>query len=237
MLPVYLDHVLYPTLTDSGFVTEVHHVTGTGENAGVVYCEMQGRENSDQSLLMRALVRDHARSCVLRACDTRTAAEPEHLPGGERLPRGDGVRQSSARASARMRVCTHASRSRARSGIMANLRSLTADTVRKYHRDYYRPENLCVIVSGDVEPEAIFAAMQVIEDRAAEDKRAPHVRCVVRSRARARMCARAHAWCARSPWSRKESPLASNKHVVRGVPPAHPRALRLSWRPTEPRVR
>ena len=35
---------------DSGFVTEVHHVTGKGEDAGVVYCEMQGRENSGESL-------------------------------------------------------------------------------------------------------------------------------------------------------------------------------------------
>lgn len=25
---------------------EVHHINGEGEDAGVVYCEMQGRENS-----------------------------------------------------------------------------------------------------------------------------------------------------------------------------------------------
>ena len=31
--------------TNSGYVTEVHHVNGDGEDAGVVYCEMQGREN------------------------------------------------------------------------------------------------------------------------------------------------------------------------------------------------
>lgn len=36
LLPVYLEHILYPTLTDSGFVTEVHHINGEGENAGVV---------------------------------------------------------------------------------------------------------------------------------------------------------------------------------------------------------
>ena len=41
MLHVYLDHILFPTLTEAGFVTEVHHINGEGQNAGVVYCEMQ----------------------------------------------------------------------------------------------------------------------------------------------------------------------------------------------------
>lgn len=41
ILPVYLDHILFPTLTESGFETEVHHINGEGEDAGVVYCEMQ----------------------------------------------------------------------------------------------------------------------------------------------------------------------------------------------------
>lgn len=49
LLPVYLDHLLYPTLTDAGYTTEVHHINGEGENAGVVYCEMQARENTGES--------------------------------------------------------------------------------------------------------------------------------------------------------------------------------------------
>lgn len=40
-----MDHVLYPTLKDTGFTTEVYHVNGKGEDAGVVYSEMQGVEN------------------------------------------------------------------------------------------------------------------------------------------------------------------------------------------------
>ena len=55
MLPIYADHILYPTLSDACFTTEVHHVTGEGEDKGVVYCEMQGRENSDSSLIDRAV--------------------------------------------------------------------------------------------------------------------------------------------------------------------------------------
>ncbi|XP_041971152.1 uncharacterized protein C05D11.1-like [Aricia agestis] len=49
LLPIYIDHILQPTLTDEGFITEVHHIDGDGEDAGVVYCEMQGRENTADS--------------------------------------------------------------------------------------------------------------------------------------------------------------------------------------------
>ncbi|KAF2733728.1 zinc metalloprotease-like protein [Polyplosphaeria fusca] len=51
LLPIYLDHVVVPTLTDSGCYTEVHHVDGNGYDAGVVYSEMQGRENLQGDLM------------------------------------------------------------------------------------------------------------------------------------------------------------------------------------------
>lgn len=51
MLPVYLDHVFFPTLTSEGFTTEVYHVNGKGQDAGVVFSEMQGRENSPADLM------------------------------------------------------------------------------------------------------------------------------------------------------------------------------------------
>ena len=50
LLPVYADHVLYPVLTEAGYTTEVHHVNGEGQDAGVVYCEMQARENTSYSV-------------------------------------------------------------------------------------------------------------------------------------------------------------------------------------------
>lgn len=51
LLPIFVDHILYPTLTESGCYTEVHHVNGKGEDAGVVYSEMQGIENTGPSLM------------------------------------------------------------------------------------------------------------------------------------------------------------------------------------------
>src|SRR5690348_3437230 len=34
ILPIYLDHLIVPTLTDAGCYTEVHHIDGKGEDAG-----------------------------------------------------------------------------------------------------------------------------------------------------------------------------------------------------------
>lgn len=51
ILPLYLEHVLLPTLTDEGVVTEVWHVDGEGNDAGVVYSEMQSVENSGPEIM------------------------------------------------------------------------------------------------------------------------------------------------------------------------------------------
>eukprot|EP01134_Creolimax_fragrantissima_P004653 CFRG4653T1 len=55
LLPVYLDHILFPTITDSGCYTEVHHINGDGEDSGVVYAEMQARENTCSSLMFNRI--------------------------------------------------------------------------------------------------------------------------------------------------------------------------------------
>jgi Zn-dependent M16 (insulinase) family peptidase len=51
LLPIYVDHILYPTMTHAGFVTEVHHIDPKGADSGVVYSEMQGRENTASDLM------------------------------------------------------------------------------------------------------------------------------------------------------------------------------------------
>ncbi|KAH8118860.1 Metalloenzyme, LuxS/M16 peptidase-like protein, partial [Phellopilus nigrolimitatus] len=50
LLPVYMDHIFFPGLTDNDFFTEVHHIDPKGKNAGVVYSEMAGRESSSNDL-------------------------------------------------------------------------------------------------------------------------------------------------------------------------------------------
>ncbi|KIJ21665.1 hypothetical protein PAXINDRAFT_63491 [Paxillus involutus ATCC 200175] len=51
LLPIYLDHILYPTMSNAAFLTEVHHLNAKGEDSGVVYSEMQGRENTSGDLM------------------------------------------------------------------------------------------------------------------------------------------------------------------------------------------
>uniref|UniRef100_A0A1S4GM16 Uncharacterized protein n=1 Tax=Anopheles gambiae TaxID=7165 RepID=A0A1S4GM16_ANOGA len=121
LLPVYLDHILYPTLTDSGFVTEVHHITGQGEDGGVVYCEMQGRENTGESRVNLELLR---------------AVYPNSGYSAET------------------------------GGILSNLRtSTTNEKVRAYHAAFYRPDNLHVIITGQIKPDDIFKALEPIEEK------------------------------------------------------------------------
>ena len=57
ILPVYLEHMLFPTLTDAGCMTEVHHVDGRGHDVGVVYSEMQGVQNTQESLMNEKAVK------------------------------------------------------------------------------------------------------------------------------------------------------------------------------------
>ncbi|XP_045129577.1 uncharacterized protein C05D11.1-like [Portunus trituberculatus] len=122
LLPIYLDHLLYPTLTDSAFTTEVYHITGEGEDAGVVYSEMQGRENTDGDRTLRALLR-------------------------AMYPEGSGYRSETG-------------------GIMKNLRESTSnEKIQDYHRAFYRPENLHIVITGMVGADQVFEALEPIEQK------------------------------------------------------------------------
>ncbi|KAI8354385.1 Metalloenzyme, LuxS/M16 peptidase-like protein [Mortierella sp. GBAus27b] len=121
IMPIYIDHILYPTITDAAYYTEVHNINGDGENAGVVYCEMQGRENNASSIMEQRRQR---------------TMYPENI--GYRYDTG---------------------------GLMSCLRSLTAEKIRQYHRDYYRPDNLCLIISGQVDHNKLLEALGPVEER------------------------------------------------------------------------
>ncbi|OSD05304.1 hypothetical protein PYCCODRAFT_1362169 [Trametes coccinea BRFM310] len=104
LLPIYLDHILYPTLPEAGFITEVHHIDGQGQDSGVVYSEMQGCENSTVELMALRMQR------LL-------------------YPPGSAYRSETG-------------------GLMEALRVLTIDQIRDYHRAYYVPHNLTLVVTG-----------------------------------------------------------------------------------------
>jgi len=129
ILPVYLEHVLLPTLTDAGCYTEVFHVDGTGHDAGVVYSEMQGTQNNSAEVM------------DLRA---RRLLYPENV----------GFRYETG-------------------GLMANLRKLTADRIRAFHKQMYQPKNLCLVLIGEVDHNNLLDILDKFEDSVAGDL--PHI--------------------------------------------------------------
>jgi len=104
ILPIFVDHILYPTITKAGFTTEVHHIDPQGEDSGVVYSEMQGRENTPGDLM---------------------SLQAQRLLN----PPGSGYRSETG-------------------GLMEALRKLTVEQIREYHKTYYVPHNLSIIVTG-----------------------------------------------------------------------------------------
>ncbi|XP_063708815.1 uncharacterized protein C05D11.1-like [Culicoides brevitarsis] len=120
-LPIYLDHILYPLLTDEAFITEVHHVTGEATDGGVVYCEMQGVENTASNRTQMELMKNVYP-------DTGYAF---HV-----------------------------------GGLMKNLReSTTNEKIKEYHRKFYSPDNLTIIITGQVDPNSVFEALLPIEEK------------------------------------------------------------------------
>ncbi|KAJ4486251.1 Metalloenzyme, LuxS/M16 peptidase-like protein [Lentinula aciculospora] len=101
LLPIYVDHILYPTITKAGFV---HHIDGKGHDSGVVYSEMQGRENTSGDLMALRMQ---------RLLD----------------PPSSAYRSETG-------------------GLMEALRRLTVEQIREYHKSYYVPHNLSLIVTG-----------------------------------------------------------------------------------------
>jgi Zn-dependent M16 (insulinase) family peptidase len=119
ILPVYLEHIIAPTLTDAGCYTEVHHIDGTGNDAGVVYSEMQGVQHNSSELI------------DLRA---RRLLYPESV----------GFRYETG-------------------GMMEQLRVLTAQRIRDFHRELYQPKNLCLVITGEVHHENMLEILDQFE--------------------------------------------------------------------------
>lgn len=118
LLPVYLDHLINPVLTDEACTTEVYHIDPeTFQDKGVVYSEMEGIESQSwfiTSLEMQRLLFD----------------------------KDSGYKSETG-------------------GLTANLRNLTNDEIRQFHKDMYSPDNMCLIITGNVPEDEL---LQIVED-------------------------------------------------------------------------
>ncbi|KAK2630019.1 hypothetical protein QTJ16_000839 [Diplocarpon rosae] len=120
ILPVYLEHVILPTLTDEGCYTEVWHIDGEGNDAGVVYSEMQGVQNNGPEII------------DIRA---RRLLYPENV----------GFRYETG-------------------GLMENLRVLTPERIRTFHKEMYQPKNLCLVLVGEVDKDHLLHILDEFEE-------------------------------------------------------------------------
>ncbi|EDO00209.1 hypothetical protein SS1G_03069 [Sclerotinia sclerotiorum 1980 UF-70] len=129
ILPVYLEHLILPTLTEEGCYTEVHHIDGEGNDAGVVYSEMQGVQNTGSDIM------------DLRA---RQLLYPENI----------GFRYETG-------------------GLMENLRILTPERIRAFHKEMYQPKNLCLILIGEVDQDELLDILDTFEEGILDDIPSP----------------------------------------------------------------
>lgn len=128
LLPAFVDHVLRPRISRAAFMSEVYYTTSECKEAGVVFCEMHGRENTEDDLADTALR------------TTLFAGTPLALSSG---------------------------------GICSHIRDLTAETIQRYHDDYYVGHNVSILVGGsDIDPAAFLDSLRnVLDDIAKTDKR------------------------------------------------------------------
>ncbi|GAA5994146.1 hypothetical protein JCM5350_000581 [Sporobolomyces pararoseus] len=123
MVPVYLDHIFFPLLTESIFKTEIYHINGKGEEGGTVFSEMQGIVSSPEE--------------VMGLAESRALYETQN-----------GYRSETG-------------------GRLENLRKLTLAKIIAYHKKYYVPQNVTVVITGQsVDPRRLLTTInQEIEPR------------------------------------------------------------------------
>ncbi|KAI8960573.1 Metalloenzyme, LuxS/M16 peptidase-like protein [Daldinia sp. FL1419] len=125
ILPVYLEHLIVPTITDAACLTEVHHIDGEGNDAGVVYSEMQGVQHMSSEIM---------------EIKARRLLYPENV----------GFRYETG-------------------GLMENLRVLTPERIRAFHREMYQPRNMCIVIVGEVDHDNLLTILDQFEESVKDD--------------------------------------------------------------------
>ena len=124
-----------------------------------MYCEIQGRENTCDGLTDRELL-NHLYP------GSGYSSEANGLMDNVRKLTVEQVRRYVVGPHAH----THTSAVPPTHTLAAAIHSPRACVAarrreRRYHREYYRPDNLCIIVTGQVAPAAILTALSSVEER------------------------------------------------------------------------
>lgn len=138
LLPIYLDHLLNPTLKDEACLTEVYHIDGKGEEKGVVFSEMQGIESQSWFMVFQKMQE------TLYASKSGYSSET--------------------------------------GGLMSELRHLTNEQIKEFHKKMYRPDNLCVIITGSIDQDELLGIMTEFDNELPELPATPNKRPFVDSK-------------------------------------------------------
>ena len=114
LLPIYLDHLINPTLTDEACLTEVYHIDGKGEEKELYLVKCKGWKINHGLFYTKM---------------------QETL-----YDKNSGYSSETG-------------------GLMSELRHLTSDKIREFHKSMYRPENLCVIITGSIDQDELLEIM------------------------------------------------------------------------------
>jgi Zn-dependent M16 (insulinase) family peptidase len=120
ILPIFLDHVIQPTLRPYQFLTEIYHIDGTAKQKGVVYCEMASRENTEPDLLDL-----HLRMNLFQNKSTYS-----YECGGK----------------------------------TKDIKNLTNDEIIEYHKKFYDPSNISVIICGLIDKNKVLQSLEEVPE-------------------------------------------------------------------------
>lgn len=132
----------------------MYHVNGKGEDAGVVYSEMQGRENGSGDLMALRCAR-----CLESPSFSRHRADQPPARRTQRclFDEESGYRSETGGLMEALRVLTV---DQSASAMPLFPLELTSLAVRDYHRTYYQPHNLTLLVTGKVAPTSLLSVLQ-----------------------------------------------------------------------------
>ncbi|CAF1645724.1 unnamed protein product [Didymodactylos carnosus] len=122
LLPIYLDHIFNPLLTNDCYLTEIHHINNEGHDSGVVYSEMQSCEQQADEILEQKLM-----------SELWSKTSHYHYNYGGKL---ESIRTS-----------------------------LSLDKIKSFHKMFYTPKNVAIIVSGNIEPDDIMNVIYEFEQQ------------------------------------------------------------------------
>ncbi|SSD60544.1 uncharacterized protein SCODWIG_02305 [Saccharomycodes ludwigii] len=127
ILPVYVDHLFNPTLTDEAFYTAIHHIDPDSlEDKGSFYELLQHLESQGwfcMNSAKRDLIFDDNSKYELKT-----------------------------------------------NSLTKNLRNLTNDTVRKFHKEMYSSDNICLLITGNVPEQELLDIVTNFDNKLPEIK-------------------------------------------------------------------